>query len=134
MPKAVLMKRGDEYLPDVSLAEPEETYKHEPPGKSGDRLQAAVPRKRGKMIVEMATISGLHPSTIHRWLHRLEREGPEGGYDRWDPGRPRLLTPEQSCYAAYRSGTAGRPSQTCWPTRCLPARDPGRSPTRTPVV
>ena len=94
MTKAVLVKRGDEYLPDVPLAEPEETHRHEPPGMSRDRLQAAVLRKRDKMIVEIATISGCHPSTIHRWLHRLEREGPDGRYDRWGPGRPRLLTPE----------------------------------------
>ena len=51
MPKAVLVKSGDEDLPDVPLAELEEMYRHEPPGKSRDRLQAAVLRKRGKMIV-----------------------------------------------------------------------------------
>ena len=80
----------------MPLAEPEETYRHEPPGKSRDRLQAAILRKRGEMIVEMATISGSHhPSTIHRRLHRLEREGPDVRYDRWGPGRPQSLTPEQ---------------------------------------
>ena len=53
-------------------------------------------RKRGKMIVGIATISGRHhPNTIHLWLHRLEREGPGGRYDRWGPGRPRRLTLEQ---------------------------------------
>ena len=31
MPKAVLVKRGEEYLPDVPLAELEEMYRHEPP-------------------------------------------------------------------------------------------------------
>ena len=107
MPKAVLVKRGEEYLPGVSLAELEEMYRHEPPGKSRDRLQVAVPRKRGKMLAEIAAISGRHPSTIHRWLNRLEREGPEGRHDRWGPGRPRLLTPEQSCYTAHRRGTPG---------------------------
>ncbi len=95
MPKAVLVKRGDEYLPGVSLAELEEMHRREPPGKSRDRLQAAMLRKRGKMLAEIAAISGRHPSTIHRWLCRLEREGPEGRHDRWGPGRPRLLTPEQ---------------------------------------
>ena len=107
MPKAVLVKRGEEHLPDVPLAELEGMYRHEPPGKSRDGLQAAVLRKRGKMIVEMATMSGRHPSTIHRWLHRLEREGPDGRYDRRGPGRPRRLTPEQIRYTAYRSGTPG---------------------------
>ena len=72
MPKGVLVKRGKEYLPDVPLAELEETHRRESPGKSEDRLQAAVPRKRGKRIAEIATISGRHhPSTVHRWLYGL---------------------------------------------------------------
>ena len=83
MPKAVLVESGDEYLPDVPLAELKEMYRHEPPDKSRDRLQAAVLRKRDKMIVEISAISGRHPSTIHRWLHRLERVGLEGRYGRW---------------------------------------------------
>ena len=95
MPKAVLVKRGEEYLPGVLLAELEEAHMLEPPDKSRDRLQAAVLRKRGKMLAEIAATSGRHPSTIHRWLHRLERKGLEGRHDRWGPGRPRLLTPEQ---------------------------------------
>ena len=38
MPKAVLARRGEEYLPGVQLAELEETYRRESPGKSGDGL------------------------------------------------------------------------------------------------
>ena len=67
MPKAVLVKKGEEYLPGVPLAELEETHRREPPGKPRDRLQAAVLRKRGKMIVEIATISG------RRWRGPLRR-------------------------------------------------------------
>ena len=56
-----------------------------------------MPRKRGKIIMEMATISGRHhPGAIHRWLHGLEREGLEGRHDRRGPGRSRRLAPEQS--------------------------------------
>ena len=96
MPKAVLAMRGDEYLPDVPLADLEEMYGRQPPGKSRDRLQAAVSRKRGKRIVKIATMAGRHhPSTVHRWLHRPEREGPEGRHGRRGPGRPWLLTSEQ---------------------------------------
>ena len=95
MPKAVLARRGKEHLSGIQLSELEEMYRHEPPGKSRDRLQAAVLRKRGKMIVEMVTMSGRHPNTIHRWLNRLERKGLEGRHDWRDPGRPRLLTLEQ---------------------------------------
>ena len=38
MPKAVLVRMGEEYLPGVPLAELEEAYRRQPPGKSGDGL------------------------------------------------------------------------------------------------
>ena len=38
MPKTVLVRMGGEYLPDVPLAELEEVYRRQPPGKSGDGL------------------------------------------------------------------------------------------------
>jgi len=94
MPKAALVKRGEEYLPGVPLAGLE-MYRHERPGKSRDRLQAAVLRKRGKMLEEIAKIMGRWASTIHRWLSRMEREGPEGRRDAKSPGRPRPLNAEQ---------------------------------------
>ena len=111
MPKAVLVNRGKECLPDVPLAELEEMYRHEPPGKSVDGLQAAIFRKRDKMIVEIVAISGRHhPSTIHRWLHRLERECSDGRYDRWSPGRPRLLALEQE--RSIKEDLGGPPSDS----------------------
>ena len=83
MPKAVLVKRGEEHLPDVPLAELEGMYRHEPPGKSGDGLQAAILRKRGKMV-EMAAMSGRHhlvPSTggCTGWSARVQMAGTAGG-------------------------------------------------------
>ena len=44
MPKAVRVKRGEEYLHDVPLPELEAMYRRERPGKSGDMLQATMPR------------------------------------------------------------------------------------------
>ena len=126
MPKAVLVKRGGWYLPGVPLAELAETHRHEPPGKSGDGLQAAVPRKRGKMLAEIATLSGRHhPSTVHRWQHRLEREGPDGRHDRRGPGRPRLLAPEQE--RPIKEDLDGPPSESgfgrgSWNARMLAGR------------
>ena len=95
MPKAVLVKRGDEYLPKAKLPVPEEMHRREPPGESKDRLQAAVLGKCNKMIGEIADIVERHPSIVRRWLRRMELEGPEGRRDRKSPGRPRLLEPEQ---------------------------------------
>ncbi len=95
MPKAVLVKRGEEYLPGVPLAELEEMYRRERPGKSRDRLQAAVLRKQDELLKKIAGMMGRGVGTIHRWLSRMEREGPEGRHDNKSPGRPRLLNPEQ---------------------------------------
>ena len=95
MPKAALVKRGEEYLPGMQLSELEETYRRERPGKSRDRLQAAVLRKRGRTLKEIARTVGRGISTVHRWLYRMEREGLERRHDTKSPGRPRLLSPEQ---------------------------------------
>ena len=95
VPKAVLVKRGEEHPTDVSLAELKEMHRREPPGKSRERLQAAVLRKQGRMLEKIARVMGRGVSTIHRWLSRMEREGPDGRHDGKSPGRPRLLNPEQ---------------------------------------
>ena len=95
MPKATLVKRGKEYLPGVQLPELEEMYRRERPGKSRDRLQAAVLRKQGRALWKIARIMGRGVSTTHRWLSRMEREGPDGRHDGKSPGRPRLLNSEQ---------------------------------------
>ena len=85
-----------------------------------------MPRKRGKMIVEMAAISWRHhPSIVHRWLYRLEREGLKGRHDRWGPGRPRILTPEQE--RLIREDLDGPPSESgfgrsSWNARMLAGR------------
>ena len=95
MPRAVRMKRGEEYLPKVPLPVLEEMRRREKPGKSRDRLQAAVLRKRGGKIWRIAKIVGRHSSTVSRWLRRMECEGLEARHDNKSPGRPRKLDPEQ---------------------------------------
>ena len=95
MPKAAPVKIGEGYLSGVRLSEPEETYRRQPPGKSGDRLPAAVPGKRGRTPDRIARITGRIISTVHRRLSGMEREGPDDGHDGKGPGRPRLPNPEQ---------------------------------------
>lgn len=70
-------------------------YRRERPGRSRDRLQAAILRKRGRTLEGIARIMGRDISTAHRWLSRMGREGPDGRHDGKSPGRPRLLNPEQ---------------------------------------
>ena len=95
MPKAVRVKRGEEYLHGVPLPELEAMYRREPPSKSRDRLQAAVLRKRGETVEQISDMVGRHSSTVHRWLYRIGRDGLECRHDRKSAGRPRFLTPEQ---------------------------------------
>lgn len=95
MLRAARIKRGKEYLPEVPLSVLEEMQGREKPGKSRDRLQAAVLRKRGEMVGKIAEIAGRHPSTISRWLRLMEREGLDGRHDNKIPGRPPKLSPEQ---------------------------------------
>ena len=66
MPKTALVKRGEEYLSGIQWFELEETYRREPPGKSGDRLQAAVLRKRGRTLEKIASTTGRGVSTVRR--------------------------------------------------------------------
>ena len=90
-----MVKKGHEYLSDVQLSALEEMHRRERSGKSRDRLQAAVLRKQGRTLEEIGRIVGRWACTIHRWLYRMEREGPEGRHDGKSPGRPRLLNAEQ---------------------------------------
>ncbi len=82
-------------MPDVSLEDLKAAYRKEPPGKSRDRLQAAVGRKKGKSESAIATQLGRSQSVISEWLNRLQSEGLKGRYDRKSPGRPCRLTKEQ---------------------------------------
>ena len=89
------VERGEEYLPDVSLAELKEMYRRERPGKSRDTLQAAVLRKSDNTLEEICDTAGHPMSTIHGWLCRLKREGLGRRHDQKSPGRRRSLTPKQ---------------------------------------
>ncbi len=59
---------AEAFLPDVALLELITAYKSEPSGKSRDRLQAAVMRKRGKSQSSIARRLGRAQSVISCWL------------------------------------------------------------------
>ena len=89
------VNNGKEYLSGVPMPKLGDLYRHERPGKSRERLQAAALRKLGKTIKEISSILGRGVGTIHRWLCKIEHEGLEGRYDSKSPGRPRLLNREE---------------------------------------
>ena len=81
------VERGDEYLPDVSLAGLKGMHGRGRPGKSRDMLQAAVPRKSDNTLGEICDTAGRPASAIHGWLCRLKREGLGRRHDQKSPGR-----------------------------------------------
>ncbi len=76
MPRTLKGKRGDEFLPDISISQLSEMQRNEPPGKSRDRLKAAKLRKRGWTLDGIADIVEYAKSTVHGWLLRMQEEGP----------------------------------------------------------
>lgn len=102
MPKAARIKREKGYLPRVPLPVPEEMQGREKPGKSRDRLQAAVLRKRGGKIRWIAKIAGA------RYKHRLQAAAPDG--TRGPGGQARQQEPGQARSAPDDGGptTVGR--------------------------
>ena len=89
------LAKGAAYLKNISYSKLETMYKREKPGKSRERLQAALLRKKGKILEEIAVILGRGVSTIYRWLYKMDHEGVEHRHDRKRPGRPRTLNLEQ---------------------------------------
>lgn len=60
MPKAALVKKGEECLPGVQLSELEAMYRYERPG-NRDKLQAVVLRKQDRAFWKVARVMGLGP-------------------------------------------------------------------------
>lgn len=82
-------------MPDMSLAELHAMLRRELPGKSRDRLMAAVQRKKGKQVDEIARLLGRAQGTISNWLRRLQDGGPERRHDSKSTGRPCKISKEQ---------------------------------------
>ena len=82
-------------MPDLSLEDPKAAYHKEPPGKSRDRLQAAVGQKKGKSESAIAAQLGRNQSVISEWLNRLQLEDWRAGMTARAHGRPCRLTKEQ---------------------------------------
>ena len=89
------VKRGDWFLPDIGLPEPEQPHRKEPHGKTRTMLQAATLRKKGEILESTSNAIGVAISTACDWLQRLEDGGLERRHDCKSPGRPCRLSDEQ---------------------------------------
>ena len=84
-----------EFLPDITKRrlvsmrnkEPEERYRR--------HFDAAIMRRDGKTIGEIANALDIHPATVMKWLRRMvKRGGLDDGY-KTSQGRPSKFTAEQ---------------------------------------
>lgn len=87
------VKKGNEFLPNISLEKLEEKYNQETNAKSKIRLQCAVLRKKGKTIPFISGVVGKRESTVSDILRRFEKKGITGCYAIKQKGQPKKLSP-----------------------------------------
>ena len=82
-------------MPDVTKRRLLSMRGKEPDGRYKRHFDAAIMRKDGHTVGEIAEEIGVHHDTVTKWLRRMWVVGGLGeGYKR-RPGRPPLFTPEQ---------------------------------------
>jgi transposase len=79
---------------DISLSDLDERLRYETGGKVVRRLQAMRMLVKNHTVPEVGEELGVSGSTLRRWLHRFNLEGPEGLRDRPRPGQPPKLVLE----------------------------------------
>lgn len=89
------IKKGLNFLPDISIKKLENLYKKEKNAKAKVRLLCALHRKEGKSLPSIAKDVGLPTTTVNDCLDRLQGRGLEGRYSVKQSGRPSSLTKEQ---------------------------------------
>ena len=89
------LKRGNDFLSYVSLKRLQELYAREQHAKAKLRLLAAIRRKKGESLDEIASALEKPRRTIHGWLHRFEQRRLNAVYDKKQSGRPSLLSKSQ---------------------------------------
>lgn len=86
------LKKGNEFLSYVSVGRLQVLYGREQNMKAKLRLLAAIRRKKGYSIDDIARALEKPRKTIHGWLHRFEQRRIAGAYDKKQTGRPSKLT------------------------------------------
>jgi|SRR3989344_1822526 len=86
------VKKGNEFLPNVSLVKLEERYNSETNSKAKIRLQCAILRKKEKNQPFISEVTGLSITTISDILRRFEKRGITGCYAIKQKGQPKKLS------------------------------------------
>lgn len=82
---------GEAFLPDLSVARLEKLYKREKNSRAKLRLLAAILRKNGMTMGQIADNLHTPVGTIHAWLRRLLDGGLNKVHDEHRTGRPSKL-------------------------------------------
>lgn len=90
-----MLKRGSAFLSYVSLKRLQQLYERERNAKAKLRLLAAIRRKKGESIDDIAFALEKPRRTIHGWLQRFEQRRLKAVHDKKQPGRPTRLTRSQ---------------------------------------
>lgn len=89
------LPKGMQFLPDTTLDRLEDMYRQEMKAKPKMRLLAAIHRKKGKGIDEIALQINVSRNTIHGWLRRFSLKGIPAKDSIKQTGRPILMTLSQ---------------------------------------
>lgn len=89
------IKKSGQFLPDISKEELRKLFKNEKNAKGKFRLLAAIQRKDGKTLDDIASSLQRPKTTIHDWLKRLEEKSLSSLYDIKQSGKPARLTKDQ---------------------------------------
>ncbi len=89
------LARGEDFLPDFSLAELKQMAAAEKERRPLLRLLVVLNRKEGKSIDKIADAVGLHRRAVHDILHRFEDRGLTAAHARPKSGRAKRLTTKQ---------------------------------------
>jgi transposase len=112
------LKRGNEFLSYVSLQKLQRLYKQEQNMKAKLRLLAAIRRKKGESIDDIAQALEKPRRTIHGWLHRFEKRRINGAYDKKQPGRTPWLN-KSELKKLRRELIKGPPHGGVWTTKLM---------------
>lgn len=91
----VWIQNGNKFLPDISKEELKRLYNMEKNAKAKLRLLAAIQRKEGKTLDDIASYLQKPKTTIHDWLQRIEHKGLKNLYDSKQSGKPPRLSENQ---------------------------------------
>ena len=89
------LPKRNQFLSNISLQRVQSLYVYEKKPRAKLRLLAAIHRKRGKSIDEIAYLLSTPRDTVYGWLRRFTTRGIDAKDSIKQPGRPAQLTVKQ---------------------------------------